>query len=106
MQEGDAEDLPFDDNSFDVILSSSGQMFALRPEICASELGRVTKSGGRIAFATWPPELAVGNEFTTISKYIQQPQNAPPSPLLWGTQILLENILVLISENFILNEAL
>jgi len=84
-KEGDAEDLPFDNDSFDVILSSFGHMFAPRPAVCTSELFRVTKSGGRIVFATWPPELAVGNEFTTISKYVQQQsQNAPPSPLLWG----------------------
>jgi SAM-dependent methyltransferase len=84
FKEGDAEDLPFENDSFDVVLSSFGHMFAPRQEVCTSELVRVTKVGGRIAFATWPPELAVGNEFTTISKYIQQPDNAPPSPLLWG----------------------
>ena len=84
-KEGDAEDLPFDDNSFDVVLSSFGHMFVPRPEICASELVRVTKSGGRIAFTTWPPELAVGNMFTTISKFIPQSPDAPPSPLLWGS---------------------
>ena len=83
-KEGDAEDLPFDNDSFDVVLSSFGHMFTPRPEVCVSELVRVTKSGGRIAFATWPPELAVGNMFTTISKHIQQPSNAQPSPLLWG----------------------
>ncbi len=83
-KEGDAEDLPFDNASFNVVLSSFGHMFTPRPEVCVSELIRVTKSGGRIAFATWPPEMAVGSEFMTISKYIQQSPNAPPSPLLWG----------------------
>lgn len=85
-KEGDVEELPFDDNSFDVVLSSFGHMFAPRPDFCTSELVRVTKPGGRIAFATWPPELAVGYEFMVISKYIQQPPDAlPPSPLLWGS---------------------
>ena len=83
-KEGDAEDLPFEDNSFDAVLSSVGHMFTPRPEVCASELVRVTKPGGRIAFSTWPPELAVGNMFAVMSKYIQQPPNPPPSPLLWG----------------------
>jgi SAM-dependent methyltransferase len=83
-KEGDAEDLPFEDNSFDATLSSVGHMFAPRPEVCASELVRVTKPGGRIAFSTWPPELAVGNMFVAMSKYTQQPPNPPPSPLLWG----------------------
>lgn len=84
-KEGDVEELPFDDNSFDVVLSSFGHMFAPRPDICTSELVRVTKSGGRIAFATWPPELAVGYEFMVISKYMPQSPNSPPSPLLWGS---------------------
>lgn len=83
-KEGDAENLPFGDNSFDVVLSSLGHMFAPRPETAASELVRVTKPGGRIAFATWPPELAVGQMFMAMAKHTQQSPNAPPSPLLWG----------------------
>jgi ubiquinone/menaquinone biosynthesis C-methylase UbiE len=47
-KEGDVEELPFYDNSFDVVLSSFGHMFAPRPDICTSELVRVTKSAGRI----------------------------------------------------------
>lgn len=84
-KEGDAEELPFDNNSFDVVLSSFGHMFTPRPDICTSELVRVTKPGGRIAFTTWPPELTVGYEFMVISKYIKQPADNPPSPLLWGS---------------------
>lgn len=98
-KEGDVEDLPFEDNVFDVVLSSFGHMFSPRPEICISEIIRVTKSGGRIAFATWPPELAVGYEFMVISKYIQQPPSSPPSPLLWGSpDIIIERFGDKISE--------
>jgi ubiquinone/menaquinone biosynthesis C-methylase UbiE len=50
---GDAEDLPFPDNSFDIVFSSLGHMFAPRPTIAAEELIRVTKVGGCIAFTTW-----------------------------------------------------
>jgi ubiquinone/menaquinone biosynthesis C-methylase UbiE len=47
-KQGDAEDLPFPDNSFDIVLSSLGHMFTPRPEVAAKELIRVTKEGGRI----------------------------------------------------------
>ena len=59
-KEGDAQNLPFEDESFDVVLSTFGHMFAPQPELAAKELMRVTKKGGRIGFATWPPELVIG----------------------------------------------
>ncbi len=84
-KEGDAEDLPFSDNSFDVVLSSFGHMFAPRPEVVAQELVRVTKVGGRIAFATWPAELAVGKMFEVMMKYVSLNFNDTiPSPMQWG----------------------
>ena len=58
--EGDVEVLPFPDSQFDAVLSSVGHMFAPRPEAAIAEMLRALKSGGRIAFMTWPPELAVG----------------------------------------------
>ncbi len=83
-KQGDAEDLPFPDNSFDIVFSSVGHMFTPRPEIAAKELIRVTKEGGRIAFTTWPPEHAIGRMFATIAKYIPPTPNSPPSPMQWG----------------------
>src|SRR5215471_294478 len=61
--EGDAEDLPYSDASFDVVLSQFGHIFAPRPEVAVSEIRRVLKPDGRFAFATWPPEHFVGRVF-------------------------------------------
>ena len=62
-REGDAEQLPFEDAAFDAVLSQYGHMFAPRPEVAVSEMLRVLKPGGTIAFSTWPPELFVGRTF-------------------------------------------
>jgi ubiquinone/menaquinone biosynthesis C-methylase UbiE len=78
-KQGDAEDLPFPDNSFDIVFSSLGHMFTPRPEVAAKELIRVTKEGGRIAFTTWPPEHNVGRFFAAIVKHVPPPPNSPPS---------------------------
>jgi len=87
-KEGDVEDLPFDNNSFDIVMSSFGHIFAPRPEVAISEMLRATKPGGRIAFATWPPELANGRIFEVLTKHIPfNPNNSsapPPSPMQWG----------------------
>ena len=69
-KEGNVEDLPFEDESFDVVLSSFGHMFAPNPEIAIKEMLRVTKRKGRIAFATWPAELANGRLFEAIAKHM------------------------------------
>lgn len=82
--EGNVEALPFDDARFDVVVSQFGHIFAPRADIATSEMLRVLKPGGTIAFSTWPPELVVGRMFALIGKY------APPSPpefsppALWG----------------------
>jgi hypothetical protein len=71
----------------DVMLSSFGHMFAPHPEVAIKEMLRVTKSKGRIAFATLPPELANGMLFETIAKYMANfPLSAvnESSPTLWG----------------------
>lgn len=84
-KEGNIEDLPFDDNSFDVVLSSFGHMYAPRPEVAIHEMLRVTKTGGRIGFATWPAELANGKVYEAIEKHIASTSNNnPPSPMQWG----------------------
>jgi len=81
--EGDAEELPFPDACFDVVLSQFGHMFAPRPEVAMGEMLRVLKPGGVIAFATWPGEQLIGRQFSLIAKYIPPPQGMP-SPLQWG----------------------
>lgn len=81
--EGDAENLPFDDGSFDVVMSQFGHIFAPRPEVAIAEMLRVLKPGGALAFASWPPELNVGRSFALVAKYLPPPPGVP-SPALWG----------------------
>ena len=80
--EGDAEALPFEDASFDVVTSLIGAMFAPRPELVASELLRVCSPGGTIAMANWTPEGFVGQMFKTFAKFIAP--SGMPAPVLWG----------------------
>jgi ubiquinone/menaquinone biosynthesis C-methylase UbiE len=89
FQEADAEDLPFADASFDVVLSTFGVMFTPAQERAAAELARVCRPGGRIGLANWTPEGFIGQLFKIIGGY------APPaaglqSPLLWGTRARLD----------------
>jgi SAM-dependent methyltransferase len=97
-KQGDAQNLPFEDETFDVVLSTLGHMFAANPELAAKELVRVTKKGGRIGFATWPPELAIGSIFKTNAKHLPKNPNAPPSPILWGIPEVVEKRLSGISQ--------
>ena len=83
--EGDAEALQYDDNSFDVVASMFGAMFAPRPELVASELLRVCKPGGRIAMANWTPAGFVGQMFKTTGAHVPPPPGMP-SPVLWGVE--------------------
>src|SRR6266496_3890851 len=77
FHEGDAEDLPFADASFDVVLSQFGHMFAPRPEVAISEMLRVLRPEGTIGFSTWPPELYVGRSSALMSKYLPPPPGLP-----------------------------
>lgn len=83
--EADAQNLPFDDASFDVTISVYGAMFAPDQAKTAAELLRVTKPGGRIGMANWTPEGDVGGMFKTISKHAPPPPGIDP-PVLWGTE--------------------
>ncbi len=83
--QGDAEDLPFADNEFDVTLSLIGAMFAPRPELVAKELLRVTKPGGTVVMGNWTPEGHVGQMFKVIGKHVPPPPIFP-SPLQWGNR--------------------
>jgi ubiquinone/menaquinone biosynthesis C-methylase UbiE len=82
-KDGDAENLPFGDASFDVVLSQFGHMFAPRPDVAVKEMLRVLKPGGRIAIATWPPETFPGVTVALTAKYLPPPAGIP-SPILWG----------------------
>jgi SAM-dependent methyltransferase len=84
LREGDAEQLPFDEAVFDVVLSQFGHMFAPRPDVALNEMLRVLKPGGTIAFSTWPPELFVGRTFALIARYAPPPPPGVAPPPLWG----------------------
>ena len=81
----DAEDLPFDDGSFDVVLSTFGAMFTPDHQRPASEMLRVARSGGRIGMANWTPEGFIGQLFKVIGAYVPPPAGLQ-SPALWGTE--------------------
>src|SRR5215210_6691715 len=85
FQEADAEDLPFADGSFDVVLSVFGVMFTANQDQAAQELLRVCRPGGTIGLANWTPEGFIGHVFRTIGKYIAPPPGVNP-PALWGTE--------------------
>ena len=82
---GDAEDLPYPDESFDAVLSTVGVMFAPDQEKTARELLRVCKPGGRIGLANWAPDGFIGNMFRTVGKHVPPPPGIKPPPL-WGTE--------------------
>ncbi len=79
---GDAEAMPYEDNSFDLVMTMFGAMFAPRPEVAASELVRVCKPGGTIVMANWTPTGFTGQMFKLGGKYVPPPNM--PSPVLWG----------------------
>jgi SAM-dependent methyltransferase len=85
FDEGDAEDLPYEDGTFDLVVSLIGAIFAPRPERVAAELLRVCRSGGRIVMANWTPEGHVGQMFKVIGKYVPPPPLMAP-PMKWGEE--------------------
>ena len=91
FQEADAENLPFGDATFDVVMSTFGVMFTPNQEKAAGELARVCKPGGRIGLANWTPESFIGQVFKTIGKYIP-PAPGVKSPALWGTKARLAEL--------------
>ena len=84
-RQGDAEQLPFENESFDAIASTCGVMFASRPEAAAGEMARVVRPGGRIALTTWTSDGNLFKMFQVMKPYMPAPpQPAPPSPFEWG----------------------
>jgi SAM-dependent methyltransferase len=82
---GDAEALPYEDASFDVVVSAFGHMFAPDHRAAASELARVCRPGGRLGLACWTPEGGIGEVFRMVASF--QPARPPPdvpNPLEWG----------------------
>ena len=91
FQEADAENLPFDDESFDVVLSTFGVMFTPNHDKAAKEMLRVCRAGGKIGLANWTPESFIGRLFKTIGKYVP-PAPGLKSPAMWGSKAYLDQL--------------
>jgi SAM-dependent methyltransferase len=84
--EGDAEELPFEDRSFDRVTSCFGVMFAPRQAVAAGELVRVGRPGARIVFTAWTPEGLNGRMFKTVGSYMPPPPPELRAPVMWGNE--------------------
>jgi SAM-dependent methyltransferase len=83
FDEGDAEQLPYPDASFDAVTTMFGAMFAPRPALVAAEFARVLKPGGLLAMANWNPASFSGRMFKVGAAHVPPPPGVPP-PVLWG----------------------
>ena len=91
FEQADAENLPYADHSFNVVMSTFGVMFTPDQAKAAAEMARVCKSGGRIGLANWTPTSFVGEIFKTLGKYLP-PAAGVKSPALWGTETRLREL--------------
>ena len=91
FREADAENLPFPDASFDVVLSTFGVMFTANHERAATELVRVCRPGGKIGLANWTPESFIGNLLKTVVKFVPPPPGVK-SPVQWGSKAYLDTL--------------
>lgn len=97
FDEGDAEELPYADASFDVVTSMFGAMFAPRPERVVLELARVLRPGGLLAMANWNPASFTGRMFQLSSRHVPPPPGVAP-PVLWGD---MATVSARLSERFV-----
>jgi SAM-dependent methyltransferase len=88
----DAEQLPFDDESFDVVISSIGVMFAPNHQQAADELVRVCRSGGTIGLLSWTPEGMIGGLLRTLKPFAPMPPPGAQPPPLWGSASHLDDL--------------
>jgi SAM-dependent methyltransferase len=84
--EADAESLPFDDASFDVVMSSIGVMFAPHHQAAADEMVRVCRPGGKVGLLSWTPEGMIGGLFKTMGGFMPAPPPGVQPPPLWGSE--------------------
>jgi SAM-dependent methyltransferase len=90
---GDAERLPYEDASFDVVSSSVGTMFAPDHSAVARELARVTRPGGRLGLIHWDPEGGIGDLFRLLAKYQPPPPEGAGVPVDWGREEYVQGLL-------------
>ena len=84
-QVADAQDLPFEDDSFDAVVSTFGAMFAPDQQAVADELVRVCRPGGRIGMCNWTPDSLIGDVFATTGRHVPPPAGLRPA-IGWGTE--------------------
>ena len=92
-READAEDLPFGDGEFDVVLSTIGVMFAPHHQVAADELLRVCRPGGRIGVLSWTPQGFVGQMLAAMRPYVPAPPPGAEPPPLWGDEAHVRGLL-------------
>lgn len=97
FEQGDAENMPYDDASFDTVTSSFGVMFAPDHAAAGKELGRVCKPGGRLALLTWHPTEGVAAFFKIMAPYQPPPPEGVGSPFTWGDR---DHLAELLSDDF------
>ena len=91
---GDAEKLPFEDQSFDAVISTCGVMFVRDPKAAAAELARVCRKGGRLGLTTWPADGTIAGLFKVMKPYMPEPPSPPPpSPFEWGSREHVKHLL-------------
>lgn len=91
FRSADAENLPFEEASFDAVLSTFGVMFTPDQEKAAAEMSRVLRPGGRIGLANWTPEGFIGQLFRVIGRHVPPPPGIK-APSLWGTEARLAEL--------------
>jgi len=99
----DVEALQFADDSFDIVTSSFGVMFAPKQDQAAAEMLRVVRPGGRIGLANWTPDSFIGSLFKTLGRHIPPPAGLK-SPALWGTRGRINEFFAAGSESIAVNE--
>jgi SAM-dependent methyltransferase len=91
FEQADAENLPYPNHSFDVVLSTFGVMFTPDQDKAAAEMARACKPGGRIGLANWTPASFIGELFKLMGRYVP-PAAGVKSPALWGTEARLREL--------------
>lgn len=94
-READAEALPFGDDTFDVVLSCVGVMFAPHHQVCADELLRVCRPGGTVGLISWTVEGFIGEMFATMKPFSPPPAPGTQPPPLWGSE---DHLLALLGD--------
>jgi SAM-dependent methyltransferase len=102
-QTADAEQLPFENSSFDAVVSTFGVMFTPNQLKAASEMLRVCRPGGKIGMANWTAEGFIGQLFRTLGRHIAPPAGMN-SPALWGTKTWIEDVFTAKSRSIAIND--